>query len=136
MTARLSKAACRDGAVQVATVNPPCMCPHCGYNFEADRHIEMGPWTLWPRYVLWNNGDVGLTPAESGILYTLAKADGDWVSADAILNRISDSENRNVIAVLVNRIRKKLGDLTPIESDPNRKGGRGYRWRRQLLRAS
>lgn len=107
------------------------MCPHCGFNFEADKPIVVGKWTLWPRYTTWGNGDIGLTPAESGVLYALAKAEGDWVAADAILNRISDSEDRNIIAVYVNRIRKKLGDLAPIDSDRGR-CGRGYRWRRTV----
>lgn len=124
MSAPIPQAAFQSGPLTTPSVT---MCPHCGFNFEADKPIVIGDWTLWPQFTSWAAGDVHLTASESGILYALAKASGEWVTAEAVLNRISDSENTNLVAVWVSRIRKKLGSAAPLESARGRRG-MGYRW--------
>jgi len=127
MSAPIPQAAFQNGADEGAKVRPPCMCPHCGYNFEADRPIASGNWVLFPHYSILDHEPLRLTRSESGLLYTLAKARGDWVTTDAILNRISDSERPNIVSTLVADIRKKLGARAPIASERGQRS-RGYRW--------
>jgi len=128
MSAPIPQAAFRDGTQEGAKVKRVCMCPHCGYNFEADGPIRLDGWMLWPTYSERLGKDARLTRAESGVLYTLAKAGGDWVTTEAIANRVSDSERQNAASCLVARIRKKLGNLSPIDSERGQRA-RGYRWR-------
>ena len=103
------------------------MCPHCGYNFAADAPIRLGKWMLTPQLALRGGKDTGLTRTEANVLYAIAKGGGQWVTADAILNRVTDSECRNVVTVMVHRARRKLGKLWPVESGRGR-GSHGYRW--------
>ena len=104
------------------------MCPHCGYNFEADKPLEIDGYVVTQRYCLLPDGsNAGLTLGEAAVLYTIAKGNGERVSGEAVRNRVSDSEDSNTVAVLVYRARRKFGPLWPIESLRGRVGG--YRWR-------
>lgn len=106
------------------------MCPHCGYNFTPDVELQIGPWSLSPNRCVFDGVEMGLTPGEAGVLFAIARGKGSWITSDAILNRISDSDNTNVVAVLVSRMRKKLGQHLPFESAKGRSGDGqgGYRW--------
>lgn len=103
------------------------MCPHCGYNLEADAPIVRGKWRLEPNSCRYGRTTISLTPVEAGVLYAIAKGAGGWVKAEAIQNRVTDAEGGKIVAVMVYRIRKKLGAKCPIEGSRGR-SGRGYRW--------
>ncbi len=103
------------------------MCPHCGYNFAADAPIRLGKWMLTPQLALRGGKDTGLTRTEANVLYAIAKGGGQWVTAEAVHNRVSDADCSKITAVMVYRLRKKLGAACPIESGHGR-GSRGYRW--------
>ena len=106
----------------------PSMCPHCGYNFDADTPLECGDWLLTPTSARLRGEDMGLTAGEAGVLYAIARANGEGVSTEAILNRTSDSENSNVVSVKLCRARKKIGEQRwPVVSGRGRRGG--YRWK-------
>lgn len=103
------------------------MCPHCGYDFAADAPILRGRWKLTPTAAYLDGSDCYLTRSQAGVLYSIAKADGEWVSTEALLNRNSYSESPNIVAVFVSQIRRKLGDAMPVESRRGYHAG-GYRW--------
>lgn len=99
-------------------------CPHCGYNFEADEPVEIDGWILTSADVTFAGTKLRLARQECAFLHTLASADGEWVKSDALLNRISDSDSTNLVAVVAAHVRRKLGSLAPIEGSRQR----GYRW--------
>lgn len=103
------------------------ICPHCGYNLERDTPIERDGWFLSPSIARLHGEDFGLSSQQSNILYTLARVGERWMHGDALGNRISDSADyaRDIAAVQICRMRKRLGEITPIET----RRGRGYRWR-------
>lgn len=104
------------------------MCPHCGYDFAADAPIEVGPWRVTPKTVTYRGVDVSVSRCEAGVLFALAKAGGDFVGVDALLNRVTDKENPNIIAVMVSRLRRKL-PAAAIETVRGAGAGEGgYRW--------
>lgn len=100
------------------------MCPHCGWNFETDKPVARGAWRLTPLSAEHQGVAINLTKSQTGILYVIAKADGEPVSIDALLNRVSTVEDRNVIAVHVSRLRRKLGDAFPLRTVR----GQGLAW--------
>jgi DNA-binding response OmpR family regulator len=105
------------------------MCPSCGYNFTVDQPIELDGFKIDPRNGLTAfNGMVikGVSRGKTAIMHTIAKAGGDCVLPDAILNRVSDSEDRNVISVHVSQMRTifaKHGMALPFHGSRS-----GYRW--------
>jgi len=99
-------------------------CPHCGYNLHADEAVVHGDWLLRPDFASHKGEPVGLTRYEASILYTIAAAKGRPVAVDTIMARVSETENRNNISVLVHRIRRKTIGFCPFETV----WGRGYRW--------
>jgi DNA-binding response OmpR family regulator len=107
------------------------ICPHCGFNLVADRPIERDGWVIDPTGQVAFEGAVREVKATwAGILYALAATPGS-ITTDALLNRVSDSENVNVIAVQVSRLRRWLAEAgfpDPIYSSRGR-GNYGYRWR-------
>lgn len=105
------------------------MCPHCGYNFAADAPLVIGGWRVTPEHAEYDGKSLWLTRSEAAVLYSIARAKGEWISADAILNRMSSSENTNNIAVLLHRVRKKAAFVPlPIISRRGPHSGGGYRW--------
>lgn len=102
------------------------MCPHCGYNLAADEPLRLGEWLLTPSTCAFGTTDLGLTPQEAHILYTIAKGGGDWVKAKAIINRVSDSDETAIVSMALARARKKLEGRDPVQSRPGPYGG--YRW--------
>jgi len=108
----------------------PALCPHCGCSLEADKPVARDGWTIDPRGRVGYRGaayEIRLTWAS--ILYALAASE-DRVRPDALLNRVSDSENINVISVHICKLRKWLrarGLPDPIDSAIGR-GHTGYLW--------
>ncbi|PTR06409.1 MULTISPECIES: winged helix-turn-helix domain-containing protein [unclassified Novosphingobium] len=104
---------------------PLHICPSCGCNLRADPEIEAGPWRLTPDSAFLDGAPFQLTAQQNATLYAVAAGRGKWLSPWVILDRVSDSDEPNVVAVVLSRVRKRLGARMPVES--NR--GRGYRWR-------
>jgi DNA-binding response OmpR family regulator len=90
------------------------MCPHCGWDFETDTPIVTGGWLLTPSRAAIDGKTLDLTPSQAGVLYAIATGAGRPVTRDALLNRISNRENPNIVAVHVSRLRAKLGERFPI----------------------
>lgn len=103
---------------------PPHYCPHCGYNLQADKPLEFGPWHLTAELISFNGFNLKLSKTEASIVYTIAAGKGRPISIATIAARTSESENLNNITVLVHRARRKSNDTLPIETVH----GRGYRW--------
>jgi DNA-binding response OmpR family regulator len=102
------------------------ICPHCGYNLEADKPIERGPWSLSLEAAYYKGARVPLTATQAAILYALARANR-YLTAEALMNRVTDTESDdpgNLIGAHIAHIRKRLGSLSPIETGWRR----GYRW--------
>lgn len=99
------------------------MCPHCGWNFANDEPIELGDWRLTPASAEFKRKPIALTGQEAAMLHTLAKANGEPVSREALLNRISGSEDVGLVSVVAARLRAKLPAI-PFE----KKHGFGLRW--------
>jgi len=104
------------------------ICPSCGYNLARDEVIDRDGFMLDPRGAAQFHGDdLGLTLAEALTLYTVAQAKGRPVSREAILTRVSDSEDPNVVSVFLLRARRKLVEHSapnPVRS----LHGRGLAW--------
>lgn len=101
------------------------MCPSCGYNLQADEVLTRGDWTIAPTWANHLSQRIKLTPAEHGVLYAIAASGNRPIKPEAILNRISDSENTNLVSVYVCRLRRKLGQAVPFELAGY---SIGYRW--------
>lgn len=106
------------------------MCPMCGYNLQADAVVETGEWRVDPRGdARWRGKAVALRQSWVVLLLTLAAQPGRWISTEALLARISGSENRNVLAVHFSRIRAALLDAgAPVPFEGTRGLPGGYRW--------
>lgn len=90
------------------------MCPHCGWNFEQDKPIEHGAWRLTPLSAELDGKPIRLSRSQAGILYAVAKAAGKPVSRDALLNRVSSSDDPNIVSVHVSRLRAALREAFPL----------------------
>lgn len=103
-------------------------CPMCGYNLTPDAVVERDGWHIDPRgEVHFNGARLRMPMSWVGILYALATST-DCVSRDALLNRISNSENENVLCAQVSKLRRhfnEIGVLPPFETV----WARGLRWR-------
>lgn len=100
------------------------LCPHCGYNFTQDIPLERGDWLLYADGAYFKGQLQEITPSEARVLYAIAKANGHPLPAEAILNRVSDSHDTNIVSVYICRLRKKLAEI-PFKTV---RGGYGYRW--------
>lgn len=103
------------------------ICPSCGYDMQRDTIYASGPWRIIPREAVYYNGVcITLSPARLNILLVLARQGGRTLSPDALLNRVSDSEDNNVVASQISQMRRyfeQIGIPFPII------GSRaGYRW--------
>ncbi len=99
-------------------------CPSCGYNFTADAPLERGDWLLEEGRTFLNGKRLSLTRGQSALLYAVAKGDGKVVRYDAILNRISDSDNRNLLFSVISQVKRKIGRKLPIRVEH----GTGLSW--------
>lgn len=90
------------------------VCPCCGQGMRDDPGII-----------------ANLAKTELRIMYVLRNSP-DWISADDIADQIYSGRKaapdsaRDVVRVLMSRIRRKVGDM--VETRPSRSGG-GYRLR-------
>lgn len=112
------------------------LCPHCGYNLEADTIIERDGFTIDPRGHVRYGGVLipRLRPQVVSAMHSIAKANGRKVTADIIADRCgSETVNTsNVVRGLVWRLRGALNAVDvpcPVQSKlgPTREGG-GYWW--------
>lgn len=103
-------------------------CPCCGYNIEADRPIDRDGWHIEPSGSVWFRGKfLRMRPAWATILHSIAKKADGCVSRIALLNRVTERENDNLLSAHVSHIKRFLaerGIALPIESVR----GNGYRW--------
>ena len=106
------------------------VCPYCGIDFTKTDIIVKGGFVIDPRnkFVMYNGEPVeNVRTAHIHILYSLAKAEPMPLSRHALLNRISDAENLNVLSVQMNHLRNhliKAGVPIPFETVREQ----GYRW--------
>lgn len=112
------------------------LCPHCGYNLEADTIIERDGFTIDPRGHVRYEGLLipGFTPQMVSVMHSLAKATGRKLTARILADRCGSdtADTSNVISVQVFRIRRALQAVDipcPVQSrlGPTREGG-GYWW--------
>lgn len=102
----------------------PAFCPHCGFNFRADRPIERGPWLITPQEVRFHGVKTALALGECNLLHSLATAYPCPVSAGALADRVTCEGSIGSLKVRITRIRAKLGEHRVIETVV----GVGYRW--------
>lgn len=104
------------------------LCPFCGHNFEPDAAVQRDGWSIDPYAgrVSWRGVIVVERVTFTRILHTVAAATPAIVGADALLNRVSSSENPNTIASMISQMKKQWPAKVPwpIESVH----GHGYRW--------
>ena len=83
-------------------------CPRCGFNLEADKLVKRDGFVLDPRgFVNWRGQAVAMRPSWAIILHTLAQSERP-VARDAMLSRISASDNANLLASTLSQLRKAL----------------------------
>jgi DNA-binding response OmpR family regulator len=87
----------------------PAICSHCGLSAEPDAPVDRDEWWLTPHYAQYRGERLVLTPARSELLYAIAAARGP-ISREALLNRISYSEQRNTLEVQLSHLRRHLRD--------------------------
>lgn len=84
------------------------MCPNCGKSLKPDAPVKRDGWFIAPYGpVIYDGRSVPLSPARTALIYTIAAANQP-VTLDALLNRISDSDDYNLIAVQMTHIRREL----------------------------
>lgn len=102
-------------------------CPMCGYNLEPDPVVERDGWRIDPRGdVRFKDRIVKIPASWVGILHAVGSTT-ECVSRDALLNRISGSENSNVLCAQISKFRrfcKEFNLPVPFETV----WGRGLRW--------
>lgn len=107
------------------------ICPCCGYNLTADEPVERGPWVIDPRRGVFFNGELVVRRQTwTQILLTLARLNGARIPTEALLSRITESENPNVLASQVSQMRaylRRRGIKAPVACVPG-KGTPGYWW--------
>lgn len=95
-------------------------CPHCGFDLTRDETLTLGRWRLVPRDAAYYDDVPVVTRATwLNIMLVLAREQGRALRAETLLNRVSDSDDPNVIAVQVSRLKKSLrtmGIETPIKA--------------------
>lgn len=106
-------------------------CPCCGYNLVPDEPVEIDGWRIEPRGGVYFDGKrIHLRASWRQILYTVASLGGDMIRTEALLARVSDSENNNVLASHVSQMRSYLreyGIACPVVGMRGCDNG-GYRW--------
>lgn len=97
------------------------MCPHCGYNLEADQPLVRGEWEIRTNMVKYAGTHIHFTPTIINLLYTVAKGEGRVVPTAVLYNRVVGDDvgdARNNLAVHLCKARKqisKMGVPFPIE---------------------
>ena len=98
------------------------MCPSCGHNLTADRPVVLGDWMVATSFVMHGNRQFALSPMQSSILHSLARAGGRPVSYSVLADR-AGVEGYCALKVHIANIRAKVPGV-PIIAER----GVGYRW--------
>ncbi|WP_298165063.1 winged helix-turn-helix domain-containing protein [Novosphingobium sp.] len=109
-------------------MSAPGFCPCCGYNFREDEIVERDGFTIDPRAasVIYHGRKLQMAASPARIMHALAASDRA-VLREALLARVSGSEDMNTLAVQVHRARKACEDVgapCPIFTQQ----GVGYIW--------
>lgn len=103
-------------------------CTRCGHNFEADAPVERDGWSIDPGAgrASYHGAIICERTTHTALLHTLAAAAPVIVTGEALLNRVSGSENSNVLASMLSQMKRAWPETVPwpVESVH----GRGYRW--------
>jgi len=106
-------------------------CPACGHTAKPDHFAYRDGWAIDPTgFVAFKGPFLRTTPARAKLLHALASATG-FMTTDALLNRISRSDDAKVVHVQICNLRKWLaanGLPDPIHADRGY-AAPGYRWR-------
>jgi len=104
-------------------------CPSCGFDLQSESEITLGRWRIVPRDAAYYDGVPVVTRATwLNIMLSLARENGRALRAETLLNRVSDSDDTNIIAVHLSRIKKSLRALG-IETPIKVRYCTGYYWR-------
>lgn len=109
-------------------MNAPAFCPCCGYNFREDEVVERDGFKIDPRAatVLYEGKRLRMAATPARIMHALA-ASNRAVRGEALLARVSASEDLNTLAVQVHRARDACAEISapcPIATQR----GVGYVW--------
>lgn len=107
-----------------ATSSP--ICSRCGYNMIADTPVKRDGWDINPNGAVSYRGQrLPMPQTWAQVLLSVARA--GFIGRSALLDRISFTENDNVLSAQVCKLRRSLreqGVPDPIETIH----GRGYAW--------
>lgn len=89
------------------------VCPHCGYDIEADSPILINDFAMnGPTHPLFYKGEaIRLTRGEAMVVWSLMKSYPDHLSTMAIAERVGCEETldpSSSVRVMIWRIRRKL----------------------------
>lgn len=104
------------------------LCPYCGHNFEADAPVRQDGWLLdhYAGRASWRGVNVTDRVTWVRILHTVALAQPNIVTVDALLNRVSTSERPNTIHSMVSQMRRQWPAKVPWPLEGVH--GHGCRW--------
>jgi DNA-binding response OmpR family regulator len=100
-------------------------CPSCGFNLIADKPLVIGDWELSLGWAKLRGEQLALPPAMAKFIYAIGACKGGTVSYDAMLARITETDNINMMHVYATRLRKMLKADCSIQTVR----GMGYRWK-------
>lgn len=84
------------------------ICSACGISHEADAPVERDGWWITPwGPVKYRNRLTQIRPTPCVLLHTIAACDGP-VSRVALIDRISETENDNLLSVQLSNLRRQL----------------------------
>lgn len=95
-------------------------CPHCGENVADDAPITRGKWWLHPIAANRDGEAIRLTRTQAGILYAIARANGQPIKYGEIAPNLSAP----TIYRHLGEIRKALGHHFPVRAVD----GLGFAW--------
>lgn len=105
------------------------MCSYCGTDFEKNAPITSGDFFISPQesVVTYKGQPIKLSVTHINLLHAIAKSAPFPIRRDALLNRVSDGDNMNILSVHISTIRSRLmaaGIPSPFETVHDA----GYRW--------
>jgi DNA-binding response OmpR family regulator len=109
----------------------PALCPHCGYDIEMDMPVLINDFSMTGAgYPLFYRGlKVELTHGEALVCWSLMKNFPHYVTKPVLMERIgSDSDDDNMITILVSRIRRKFREMGAPNAIATIAQHRSYAW--------